>query len=133
MRETWFRLQTAKIEIAVIRDKQAFTLRVAGNIATDLVRKEQRHSTHCISDEAVLAAIADAYPSPEAFVVDRDQLRRLVSILAKLPVKRRDALLLNRCDGLTHTEIAKRLNVSASTVAYYLCLPSIRRTALDAH
>jgi len=120
LQETWFRLQSAKTDIAIIRDKQAFILRVAGNIATDLIRKEQRHSSRCISDEAVLAAVADAYPSPETVIVDRDQLRHLVSILAKLPSNPREALLLNRCDGLTHAEIAVRLNVSVSTVAYYM-------------
>ncbi|WP_343315374.1 RNA polymerase sigma factor [Brucella sp. BE17] len=120
LQETWIRLQTSKTDIAVIRDKQAFILRVASNIATDLIRKEQRHSSRCISDEAVLAAVADAYPSPEAVIVDRDHLRHLVSVLAKLPVNPREALLFNRCDGLTHAEIAERLNVSVSTVAYYL-------------
>jgi RNA polymerase sigma-70 factor (ECF subfamily) len=37
-----------------------------------------------------------------------------------LSAKPRQALLLNRCDGLSHREIAQKLNVSQSMVARYL-------------
>ena len=120
LQETWLRLASIGDRPVEVRDRHAFILRVAGNIATDLLRKERRHGARCISDEDVLAAVADSYPSPEAFAIDRDQLRFLVRALAQLPAKPRAALLLNRCDGLSHARIAARLKVSESMVARYL-------------
>ncbi|MDQ8698882.1 RNA polymerase sigma factor [Hyphomicrobium sp. LHD-15] len=120
LQETWLRLASMTAPDTEIRDRQAFILRLAGNIATDLVRRERRHSSRAISDEAVLEAVADSTPSPETFVIDRDQLRQLVLALAQLPAKPRAALLMSRCDGLSHAEISTRLKVSESMVAKYL-------------
>lgn len=120
LQETWLRLASMKTEPAALRDRQAFLLRMAGNIAIDLLRKEKRHSSRCVSDDTLLNAMVDLYPSPETFAIDRDRLRFLVRALAQLAPKPRAALLLNRCDGLTHAEIAKRLKVSESMVARYL-------------
>jgi RNA polymerase sigma-70 factor (ECF subfamily) len=120
LQETWLRLAGMKGDAVAIQDHQAFILRVAGNIAIDLVRKERRHTGRHVSDEAVLAAVADHAPSPEVCAIDRDQLRHLALALARLPAKPRTALLLSRCDRLSHKEIGARLRVSESMVAKYL-------------
>jgi RNA polymerase sigma factor (sigma-70 family) len=120
LQETWLRLARIQSGPVEVRDRQAFILRVAGNIAIDLLRKEQRHTSRCISEDAVLEAVVDGSPSPETVAIDRDQLRQLVLALAELPPKPRAALLLNRCDGLSHAQIAGRLKVSESMVARYL-------------
>ncbi len=120
LQETWVRLATMAEQPVSIQDKHAYLLRLAGNIAIDLLRREQRHSTRCLSDESVLREIADQTPSPEAYALHRDELRALVRALMALPAKPRTALLLNRCDGLSHADIAIRLGVSQSMVAKYL-------------
>lgn len=120
LQETWLRLSRMQGEPAVIHDHQALLLRIAGNIAIDLARRENRHRARCVSDDALYEAIADTYPSPEVFAIDRDQLRFLALALAELPAKARRALLLCRCDGLSHREIAAELRVSESMVAKYL-------------
>lgn len=119
LQETWMRLSTVEVR-EPIRDRQALILRIAANIATDLIRRERRHSSRCISDEAVLLAVEDEQPSPERTTIDRDQLRKLVLALSELPLKALHALLMSRCDGLTHREIARKLAVSESMVAKYL-------------
>ncbi|MGV6873465.1 RNA polymerase sigma factor [Pseudochelatococcus sp. B33] len=120
LQETWLRLASMKGDTAAIHDRQAFILRVAGNIAIDLARREKRHSARCVSDEALLNAVADSYPSPETFAIDRDQLRFLALALAQLPPKPRVTLLLNRCEGLSHREIGQKLGVSEGMVARYM-------------
>lgn len=120
LQETWLRLASLPPRTIEVRDRQAFILRIAGNIAIDLLRKERRHTSRCFSDDAALEAVADRSPSPETIAIDRDQLRQLVLALAELPAKPRMALLLNRCDGLSHAQIAASLNVSESMVARYL-------------
>ncbi|MDH4982604.1 RNA polymerase sigma factor [Hyphomicrobium sp. D-2] len=135
LQETWLRIAGMQKPEVPIRDGNAFVLRIAANIATDLIRKEGRHAAHCISDDEILRSIADTYPSAEAIVVDRDQLRQLALALAELPPKPRTALLLNRCDGRTHAQIARKLGVSESRVAQYLvqavrhCRDHFRRIA----
>ena len=119
LQETWIRVSTMKDPPAV-RDGQAFLLRVAANIAVDLIRREHRHHSRCVADEDLLASIADSAPSPEVIAIDRDRLRALVGALMRLPDKPRTVLLMNRCDGLSHREIAARLKVSESMVAKYL-------------
>ncbi|WP_448953369.1 RNA polymerase sigma factor [Labrys neptuniae] len=120
VQETWLRIAGMKGTRGPIQDRQAFLLRIAGNIAIDLARKERRHAARCISDEAILQAVADCAPTPETITIDCDQLRFLAIGLSKLAAKPRKALLLNRCDGLSHRDIASRLGVSESMVARYL-------------
>lgn len=120
LQETWLRLARMKDGPTVIHDRQAFILRIAGNIAIDLARRENRHAARCISDQALLEAVADNAPSPETCALNRDQLRFLALALARLAPKPRAALLLNRCDGLSRRDIAARLGVSESMVARYL-------------
>ncbi len=116
LQETWLRLAGMKEASSPIRDRQAFILRVAGNVAIDMARREKRY----VGDEDLLKAVADATPSPETFAIDRDQLRFLVLALAKLPAKPRVALLLSRCEGLSHRAIAERLGVSENMITRYL-------------
>ena len=120
LQETWLRLAGMPELPAGVRDPHALLLRIAGNIAIDLLRRERRHSARCIHDDVLLQEIADHAPSPEAYALHRDELRALVRALAELPAKPRAALLLNRCDGLSHAQIAARLKVSDSMVAKYL-------------
>lgn len=120
LQETWLRLASMREQPTGVQDIHAFLLRLAGNIAIDLLRRERRHTSRCISDEAMLGEIADQTPSPEAYALHRDELRALVRALTELPEKPRTALLLNRCEGLSHAEIAAALSVSQSMVAKYL-------------
>ncbi len=119
LQETWFRVAGLSGSTAV-RDKQAFLLRIAANVAIDLIRRERRHQSRCTTDGEVLADIEDLAPSPETIVIDRDQLRALVKALMELPEKARTALLMSRCDGFSHREVAAHLSVSESMVAKYL-------------
>ncbi len=120
IQEIWVRLSNIESRPYEVRDNRAFILRVANNIVIDLLRREQRHTKACLSDEEILVTVADTAPSPEKHAIDRDQLRQLVYALLQLPPKPRSALLMARCDLLTHYEIARRLDVSERMVTRYL-------------
>ena len=75
LQETLVRLAELKETLDTVRDSQAFILRIAANIAIDLLHKENRHSSRYISDEDVMQSIADNRPSSETCTIDRDWLR----------------------------------------------------------
>lgn len=120
LQETWIRLSGLKNVPVSIRDSQAFVLKIAANIAVDLLRRERRHSSRCICDYEQMVSIADTKPSPETCAIDRQQLYRLADALMQLPEKPRAALLLSRCQGLSYAETATKLGVSKRMVAKYL-------------
>jgi RNA polymerase sigma factor (sigma-70 family) len=137
LQETWIRLDRMQGGAYVVHDRKAFILRVAGNIAVDMLRRESRQAQRFISDDTLMNAIADTAASPETIIIDRDQLRQLALALVELPRKARLALLMSRSEGLTHAEIAARMHVSPSMVAKYLaqalrhCRDHFRR--IDGH
>lgn len=118
MQETYMRL--CDMGGAAVKDRQAMILRIAANIAIDLVRRERRHTERATSDDDVLDAVTDPAPSAETRLIDKQSLDALARALAAMPAKPRTALLLARCHGWTHARIAARLGVSESMVAKYL-------------
>lgn len=90
-------------------------------IARGLVVDHQRHAALERAYLAYLAAIPEAYaPSPEEQAGQLQSLARLDRLLDGLPPKARSAFLLSQLDGLTYPEIARRLEVSLSSVQQYM-------------
>lgn len=117
--DTYVRLAATAPDPAGIENHRAYIYRVAGNLAVDTMRREGRHTAWLTGDEPD-ENIADPTPSPERIAIGRDRLRRFEEALETLPPKARLALLMFRVDGLSHREIADRLNVSESMVAKYI-------------
>lgn len=120
VQETWFRLNRELPGQILVRDRQAYILMVAANIATDIIRRERRHLRGRAMDAALLDTVLDERPSAETRLIDRERLKHLVRALAELSPKAREVLILNRCAGLGHREIAARLAISESMVAKYM-------------
>lgn len=118
MQETYLRLleTDSRAQQEKIRDQRAFIFRVAGNLAIDVARREQRAGGNGEPDPQQ----ADPVAGPERNAIAQDRLRRLDEALRELPPNARLALLLFRVDGLSHALIARRLGVSESMVAKYL-------------
>lgn len=117
--DTYVRLATTPEVDADVREPRAYVFRVARNMAIDTLRRHRlRDDFERDEDEGL--AVADAGPTPEARLMDRQSLHALDAALADLPAKVRQALLLSRLEGATHAQIAARLGVSESMVAKYL-------------
>lgn len=118
MQETYLRLleTDSRVQQEQIRDQRAFIFRVAGNLAIDVARREQRAGGNGEPDPQQ----ADPVAGPERNAIAQDRLRQLDEALRELPPNARLALLLFRVDGLSHALIARRLGVSESMVAKYL-------------
>ena len=91
---------------------------IARNATIDSTRSRQRRT-------AALSGLAPEQvqtqsPSPADIAEARDTLRALDAILAALPARTRDVVLLRRVHGLSYAEIAHALGISVSTVEKHL-------------
>lgn len=96
-----------------------FLWRVVGNLTIDLIRRDRVLGPFMQLDE-LAEQIADPAPTPDRCLEARQHYRLLKAALDGVPARHRDALLMNRVDGLTHAQIAARLGVSASMVSKYI-------------
>jgi RNA polymerase sigma factor (sigma-70 family) len=117
--DTYVRIATSGADMDMIGSERAYLYRVAGNLAIDSLRRDGRQASW-LSSEEPSEDLIDPAPSPEQVAIGRDDLRRFNAALETLPAKARLALLMFRVDGLSHAEIAARLNVSNSMVAKYI-------------
>jgi RNA polymerase sigma factor (sigma-70 family) len=100
-------------------EPRAVLFTTAANLGTDNHRRESV-AERAVSREAASAESATPGPDPEAQADAIGQLERLSAALEQLPEQCRCAFLLNRLDGLTHTQIASRLGVSTKTVQRHI-------------
>lgn len=94
----------------------------ARNVATDLWRRSD--DAELVSIEAAaeeVGALADTRQrEPAQLVEQRQRIVRLNDAVAELPERQRQALMLNRIDGLTHDEVAQAMGISARMVSKHL-------------
>jgi RNA polymerase sigma-70 factor (ECF subfamily) len=105
-----------------------FLWRIVGNLTIDVARRARRRGLLTSLDD-VADRIADPQPSMERCLEGRQQLALLQRALLEMPLRSREALLLNRLNGMTHAEIGARLGVSASMVSKYI-MTALRHCAL---
>lgn len=119
--ETYLRLHLYAGE-AAIENLGAFAFRVAANLATDHQRKLSTRSRFELElEEPELIALVDSgEATPEDILAHRQRLARMQQALAELPLDCRTAFYLNRVQGCTHEEIARRLGISESMVGKHL-------------
>jgi RNA polymerase sigma-70 factor, ECF subfamily len=94
---------------------RSFVLGIVRNRAIDVLRKDRRRSTEERTDEAALASLP-AGDRTDAEVEQREAQRLLRAALAALPEPQQQALELAFFEGLTHAEIALRLDAPVGTI-----------------
>lgn len=99
-----------------IHNPRAFLYRTAINAALDHRRIEQSRAR--LADRVALAWGSEDMDelAPDRVVLAKDELARLESAVLKLTPRERNFLLLNRLEGISFAEIARRAGVSASGV-----------------
>lgn len=115
--EAYLKVRAAESERPV-EHPVPFLFQTARNLAFDHLRRERRHAAVVVQDvtDEGMAEVAAPAPSPEIEAGDRQRLARMETALAALSERQRSILLLNRMEGLSHAQIAERLDVSVSTV-----------------
>ncbi|MAO57375.1 MAG: RNA polymerase subunit sigma-70 [Rhodospirillaceae bacterium] len=118
VQETYVRAATATTDRNV-DNPRAFLYRVAGNLAIDHLRREQRRQA-IMADGREADVVADARPGADQVLAAKQRVRRLMAIVDELPPKCREVFVLRRFDGLSQAEIADRLEISRNMVEKHL-------------
>jgi len=90
-----------------------YLFKVARNLIIDVLRKQVMHTVY-LQDESFLADFG--LNDTELKIEEKELQSWLQRVLEKLPEKRRNIFMLNRFDGLTYPEIARKLKISENTV-----------------
>lgn len=114
----WFKVRGVGNE-QVIGNPRAYLYRLASNLATDHGRERSRRlrlqaDSYLWGEDEVL--------STEERVMAQDELARVLEAAGHLPEPTRSMFRLNRLQGLTQPEVARRMGVSVTTVENHLRL-----------
>jgi RNA polymerase sigma factor (sigma-70 family) len=94
-----------------------FVFRIIRNLAVERVRRAR---VVAFQDLTALEAVADPEPDASVVVEHREELRRVLAAVDRLPPQCRQVVLLRRAEGLSPVQIAEKLHISVSTVEKHL-------------
>lgn len=97
-------------------DTTGLLYRTAQNLALDHLRAQKVRQRHEEQTQDQEQERYDDEPTPEDIATTIERWHGLMEVLDALPTRTRRIFLLNRVEGETYAAIAKRLNVSVSTV-----------------
>ena len=101
------------------QNAKPFVFSIARNLLIDRLRRDQIVSIDSVADLDTFGLAADE-PLPDRSAMARQELRKLQAALAKLPQRERDAITMQKIEGLSRREIARRMGVAEITVARQL-------------
>ena len=96
-----------------------FLLTSARNLLINLVRREQVVPMETFADFEAFGFAANA-PGADRVVIEQEELRRVEAALDKLPPRTREAISLAYFEGLSCTEIAKRMGIAHQVASRYI-------------
>lgn len=102
-----------------IRSPKSFLFRVAHNIAVNEIARKANALTKLVGDSDGLDVIDDR-PSAEQELEIRRRFDQLNVVVGALPPQCRRVLVMRKVFGLSHKEIAGRLDISVRTVEKHL-------------
>jgi RNA polymerase sigma factor (sigma-70 family) len=118
VQETWLKLHE-RGNTESWQEPRAVLFTTAANLGTDVQRREA-HSDRLFARDGEFTEPASATAGPESLAQTEGELNVVAAALESLPAQCREAFLLNRLEGLTHSEIAERLGISTKTVQRHI-------------
>ena len=116
--ETFIRLLTAGAYITP-REPRAFLATVARRLMVDRGRRQRLEQAYREELARHVEHLEQA-PSPEQILAAVQALEHIARALDSMLPRARQAFVLGHLEGLSHAQIAERLNVSTKTVQNYL-------------
>jgi len=103
----------------VITDPKRYAFQVANSIVIDHARRSRIVSIFSIGNVEDLG-LASTELDPEEKVSFDDEIKQIAGVIATLPERTREVLLLRRVAGLSQRETAERLAISEKTVEKHM-------------
>ncbi|MHC9085579.1 RNA polymerase sigma factor [Luteimonas sp. RIT-PG2_3] len=107
-------------EHAAIGNGEGYLFRIAANMMLEHARREARHRTDARDPSDHAFEHGRDERSPERVALGEEAFARAIQALQALPERSRTVFLLNRYEGLSGTEIARRLGISVSAVEKHM-------------
>jgi len=85
-------------------------------VIDEVRRRKRREQAHSSQDVGLLSCLADDSGDPERFAIGRMRRSEIKEALSGLRPEQRDVVILAYYGGLTHSEIAKKLDQPLGTV-----------------
>jgi len=102
-----------------ILNPRAYLFQVAQSLVIRNLRRARIVPIQAMEDFGHVE-FADATATPEESAIDRDELRQLAQAIAAMPEQTREAFVLRRVHDLPQREIARRMQLSESTVEKHI-------------
>jgi RNA polymerase sigma factor (sigma-70 family) len=117
--EVYLRMLRIK-DISAIRDSEAYLYSVASNLAKEHFGSDRRRGISVdVEDPTIQEQLAER-PKFDGEILSDQQVQRLRAVLRGLPPKCHAAVVLQYVQGLSHQQIAERLQVSPRMVKQYV-------------
>jgi RNA polymerase sigma-70 factor (ECF subfamily) len=101
-------------DLASVDHLHGYIFQIAANVLRDRVRRGTVRAEPALPDD--YQPVDEAGFSPERVLLGKESAERLISALYELPEKCRMVFSQYHFDGVAQVEIARRLNLSLSTV-----------------
>lgn len=105
---------------ATIRNPEAYLFAVANNVARERMLLARAQGREVSPDAAEAEEWLSFVPRFEEDLDEAERAVRVRAVLAELPPKCRDAIVLHYHDGLSYAEAGARLGVSPNTIKKYV-------------
>lgn len=125
VQDSWFRWSHAKYHPG---EAKPVLRRIVSNLSMDWHRRQQREKRRDVDYHTTLTDSREYWPDAERVVVARQDLRRVVVALSKLPKRTLFALSLYSVQGRTYREIGAALGIS-HVAAFKLVAQALAKAA----
>ncbi|WP_246752778.1 RNA polymerase sigma factor [Sinorhizobium sp. BG8] len=113
IQDTYLRIQRIPADTD-IQNPRSYLFRMADNVAMDHLRSRAARTRHVVSGDWHDVQSDEA--SAERSVDYRQRIKILEIAISDLPPRQREAFLMHKFDGLSHSEIAEELGITRSAV-----------------
>lgn len=107
-------------DLRSIGNFKGFMWRTARNIVLSTKRSIAIRHKYDFEIEQIYFALKDNETTPERILLVREQIELVRQVLLDMPDKTRRAIVMHRVDGLSMTEIGRRLGMSRQSVAQHI-------------
>lgn len=126
--ELWMRAKATPA--GPIANPDGYLFRMANNLVLDRLRETRRRTrreTDFAGDREIVGSgeasdVVDPAPGAEQSLVDRGEVMRLRTAIARLPEGAGRVLRMHKIDELSHAEVAARLGISKSAVEKHMAV-----------